>query len=1665
MSCSKYPGLLATLILSALIVLVVTAIPGVSANGDEDEQAVILEETERKELKYPNLGSVLNDLVVRVEDGEMSEGEAAGETAMHQAESVAVTIHLISNVQDVVQFLEDNGGDPRNVGEDYIEAYVPVPLLGSLSEQPGVIRVREIVPPEPAFGPVTSQGVQAHLSAAWNQAGFSGQGVKVGIIDGGFEGFSSLMGSELPTTVEARCYTDLGVYTQNLADCEVDGDHGTIVAESLIDIAPEISLYIANGSSKGDLQTATDWMIAEGVTVINASLIWTFDGPGDGTSERSHSPLNAVDRAVGEGIIWVNSAGNSAENTWFGTPSSFSTISSFMYFAGSDYRNNTYLEAGDIVRAQLRWDDSWAGATTDLDICLFHPTVFGIGECSVDIQSGRVGDVPFEFLFHEVPVEGEWYVIVSHENGDIPDWIQLVVFGDVVSMEYYTLNGSITNPAESANQGMLAVGAAPWYNTNTIETYSGRGPTPDGRYKPDIVGADCGETELSPLNSRNRGFCGTSQAAPHVAGLAALVKQANPSFTPEQVADYLKNNAAERGASGRDNTWGYGFAQLPAPDAMALPLQEVVFAEPNLYSVQLQNHIARYMVENGYGYATSAAFGYVDPLLQGLRNGDIHVHMEVWLPNQKDIWDAAVAAGEVLDLGTSLGKDWQSAFVIPAYLQEQHPTLDNVEDLREQRYKDLFATAETNGKARLVSCVIRWACEEVNRQQIEGYGLADHVDVFNPSSEAELNSSLKQAYDRGEAWLGYQWGTSDAALLLELVRLDEPEYSEDCWRTTRACAYSDATILIGANSMLPERAPEVADFLREWDFDVDVHLSSVARWQAENPDASDEDAALHWLSNNVDTWTDWVSADAAAGILASLPGTDACGQAITADGPVNGTWAAGCPSTDKAGSYARYYSFSLTEQSEVTIDLESSDADTVLYLRSGANTRSGTPVNDPAADDDAGDGTNAQIQETLAPGDYTIEATTYNAATAGSFTLRVSGLGGTTTGPGPGTDACGQAITADGPVNGTWAAGCPSTDKAGSYARYYSFSLTEQSEVTIDLESSDADTVLYLRSGANTRSGTPVNDPAADDDAGDGTNAQIQETLAPGDYTIEATTYNAATAGSFTLRVSGLGGATASSDRAALVALYNATGGARWTNRANWLSNRPIGEWHGVTTDGTGLVTRLDLAENGLTGEMPAELARLSNLTVMSVWGNQLTGPVPTWLGNLTTLEQLLLSNNQLTGAIPSELGNLSNLERLDLDDNPLTPGPIASPLGSLSNLRHLDLNETQLTGPVPAWLGNLSNLEYLNLGGNQLTGAIPTELARLSNLTHLYLWGNELSGPVPAWLGNLTSLQRLELADNQLTGPIPTELARLSNLTRLGLWGNELSGPVPAWLGRLTELEVLSLSRNQLTGSIPPQLGNLTNLEELYLNENQLTGPVPAWLGNLSNLEYLNLADNQLTGPIPTELARLSNLTRLGLWGNELSGPIPPQLGNLSNLELLYLNENQLTGAIPSELARLSNLTDLRLWGNLLTGPVPTWLGDLSNLEVLYMSRNRLSGEIPPQLGNLTNLEVLNLNHNRLNGEIPAELARLSNLVILSLRENQLTGPVPAWLGSLTNLERLLLSNNQLTGPIPPQLGNLTNLERLYLSGNQLTGCVPLGLQGVADNDFPDLGLPFCGN
>ena len=362
----------------------------------------------------------------------------------------------------------------------------------------------------------------------------------------------------MPSPVGVRCYTDAGVFSSVLKDCENGDVHGTATTETIIDTAPGVALYIAMTRNKRDLRDTVNWMVEEGVSVAALYGFGHFEGPGDGTSPDPLSALGAMDLGVEGGIMFVVPAGNLATRTWFKrAPFSDADGDTFIDFASNDDGNSISLKEGETDALQLRWDDTWAAASRNLDLHIWDTAAQQYVAHSKREQSGREGDVPYEKIHFEAPRDGVYEVAISRQDGDVPEWIQLISWNH--NLEYYTESGSTMNPAESANPGVLAVGAASWDDIQTIARYSSRGPTPDGRIKPDIVGPTCGESATSTR------YCGTSGSAPHLVGMAALVKQRFPHYGPVQIAQYLKDHGEQRQTPGPNNTWGHGFAVLPPP--------------------------------------------------------------------------------------------------------------------------------------------------------------------------------------------------------------------------------------------------------------------------------------------------------------------------------------------------------------------------------------------------------------------------------------------------------------------------------------------------------------------------------------------------------------------------------------------------------------------------------------------------------------------------------------------------------------------------------------------------------------------------------------------------------------------------------------------------------------------------------------------------------------------------------------------------------------------------------------------------------------------------------------------------------------------------------------------------------------------------------------------
>ncbi len=585
----------------------------------------------------------------------------------------------------------------------------------------------------------------------------------------------------------------------------------------------------------------------------------------------------------------------------------------------------------------------------------------------------------------------------------------------------------------------------------------------------------------------------------------------------------------------------------------------------------------------------------------------------------------------------------------------------------------------------------------------------------------------------------------------------------------------------------------------------------------------------------------------------------------------------------------------------------------------------------------------------------------------------------------------------------------------------------------------------------------------------------------------------AATAAEATLVADDLDPMAVATDRAALVALYSSTGGERWVNSANWLSDRPLDEWHGVYADHDGRVAYISLFDNGLTGPVPPEIGQLTALIYLDLGSNELSGSLPPELGDLTNLQTLSLNHNKLSGALPRELGNLARLESLSLQGNALSD-PIPPTLGALANLVELHLSLNDFSGPIPRELGNLARLESLDLAGNRLSGPIPPELGNLARLTALALWGNRLTGSIPPELGNLGRLAELALSDNGFSGTVPSELTALP-LTYFWWSGN----PELCIADMAIFAEWVSSIGSYYGGDYCNGFGRAA-LDALYRAAGGAGWTVSyGWPDDPPDARHgvradasgrviaINLAGNGLEGYLPPELGDLAALAELRLGGNPgLSGRVPFTLGRLEELSEFdyagtglcvpredFLRDwldgvavHQGTGldceptADRDVLARIYDAMDGRHWfntGNWLTeAPLREWYGidaDAQGKVIrINLSHNRLSGAIPADIVALDKLEELNLlGIDSKGAPIPPELGELPNLRKLILGSIRAAGSIPPQLGNLARLEVLEITGNPLSGSIPPEIGNLPRLTELHLDNNSLTGSIPHQLANAA--------------
>jgi hypothetical protein len=432
-----------------------------------------------------------------------------------------------------------------------VQSLVPIDAIIQLSEDAQVSKIR--LPLKPRTCAITSEGVYKTGADAWQGlTPFHGPNVvKVAILDLGFTGYEGLLGTELPASVTAKSFR---------SDLRLDTNvHGTACAEIVHDMAPDAQLYLVNFNTDTEQHQAVDWLIAQGVSIISYSVGWANAGDGKGTGPITED----VKKAANAGITWCSAAGNDADVHWEGT---FNDTNSNNYHNFSD--NDEYLEITVpnqySITASMNWDDwgtwngsSYSGSANDYDLLFYYKTGATWSHLwdSANVQNGG-GDWPTEEegVYNNSGATVTIGLRILKRNATRNCKMEIFVWGVNGPIEYNVPAGSLTIPADSPN--CIALGASD-VTDDSYHYYSGRGPTHDGRVKPDFAAP----SGTSGATYGYYNFYGTSASTPHMAGALALVKGKTP-YSLSQILDIIVARALDLGDPGKDNKFGYGRLNL-----------------------------------------------------------------------------------------------------------------------------------------------------------------------------------------------------------------------------------------------------------------------------------------------------------------------------------------------------------------------------------------------------------------------------------------------------------------------------------------------------------------------------------------------------------------------------------------------------------------------------------------------------------------------------------------------------------------------------------------------------------------------------------------------------------------------------------------------------------------------------------------------------------------------------------------------------------------------------------------------------------------------------------------------------------------------------------------------------------------------------------------------
>lgn len=508
-------------------------------------------------------------------------------TARVQGEKVVIDAVAAGDVDQLVRDLQALGMENTAVSGRVVSGRLPIAALEQAS-QLGALKLARAASAMTMAGAVTSQGDAAMLADDARSAfGVDGTGVTVGTLSDSYNcrgGAATDVGSD-----------DLPSGVQVLADepgCGSGTDEGRAMMQIVHDVAPGASqaFHTAYGGMADFANGIIELATVAGADIINDDVIY-FAEPmfQDGVIAQ------AVDSVKALGAAYFSAAGNQDDQSYeavfrdSGVPGNYSGSTRHDFDPGPsvDTLMEVSIPANTEIIFAFQWDQpSYSvsgapGSASDIDIILYSAA----GQALTAGSDNNLGGDPVEvFAYKNTSGTTKSYQIgIEHFAGPFPGRVKFVYFGNMTIKEFHTYSGtSYGHPMAAGGRG---VGAARYSHTPEFgvapplrEYFSAKGgteilfdtagnPVSLLRQKPEIVAPDGGDNTFFGSDYEGNGspnFFGTSAAAPHAAGLAALLKQFDDTLDADGIYAAMQDTAIDMDAAGPDFFTGYGLVQATA---------------------------------------------------------------------------------------------------------------------------------------------------------------------------------------------------------------------------------------------------------------------------------------------------------------------------------------------------------------------------------------------------------------------------------------------------------------------------------------------------------------------------------------------------------------------------------------------------------------------------------------------------------------------------------------------------------------------------------------------------------------------------------------------------------------------------------------------------------------------------------------------------------------------------------------------------------------------------------------------------------------------------------------------------------------------------------------------------------------------------------------------